>query len=181
MSRKRKKFYNELFYHVVSRGVRREAIFINHSDFSAFLYILNQTYDQFSYELPSYCLMNNHYHLLIRIKSHSLAEFMHCLNKRYASYFNNKYGYSGRVFDHNYFSSAIYTYESLLKVSKYIHLNPLRAHLVKDLVDYPWSSYSFYKSGNVYPPTFIPIAHLLDTFNGTINEQRRSYCDFVEE
>ncbi|QOR66264.1 transposase [Cytobacillus suaedae] len=181
MSRKRKPFSNELFYHVVSRGVRREPIFIDQSDFSTFMYTLTQIYKQFPYELPSYCIMNNHYHLLIRIKSHSLAQFMHCLNNRYACYFNNKYGYSGRVFDQNYFSSTVYNQESLLKVSKYIHLNPLKAHLVKDPADYPWSSYSFYKLGNVYPPSFIPITHLLDKFTGTTLEQRKRYCEYVEE
>ena len=182
MARKNRIWIEGLYYHVVSRGVRQEPIFREQKDYSTFLYILTQLYqEKIPFELPSYCLMNNHFHLLIRTKTLSISRFMYCLNKRYATYFNNKYNFSGGVFEKRFFASPIYTTESFLNVSRYIHLNPLKAKLVKRPEHYPWNSYSFYKETSTLPPIFIPINQVLNKFPGSTIDQRKAYCLYVEK
>jgi putative transposase len=170
-----------LYFHVVCRGVRQEILFRSKQDFSTFLYIVDQLYGELPFELPSYCIMNNHYHFLIRTKSIPISKLMYLLNSRYALYFNNKYGYCGHVFEKNYYASRVYSSDGLLRVSKYIHLNPLKAQIVKKPEHYPWSSYSFYKKPTTIPPIYINQSEIFQYFNGDLRERRDAYTQFVEE
>ena len=148
MGRKRRTWSADHFYHVVSRGNRRDALFKDVNDFKAFLYILDQTYEKTPFELSAYCLMTNHYHLQIRSQEQPLSKVMALLNKRYANYYNTKYQLTGHVYEKRYFDKLIDSPKAMLEISRYIHLNPLKAHMVKHPKDYPWSSYTFY-SDNV--------------------------------
>lgn len=181
MSRNSRILKQELYYHVVSRGVRQEVLFRKQEDYSTFLYIIDQLYKEVPYKIPSFCLMNNHYHLILQTSSLPISNFMYLLNRRYATYFNNKYCFSGHVFEKSYFSSPIYSREGLLTVSKYIHLNPLKAKIVKKPEHYPWSSYSFYKNHTIIPPIYINLNEVLLNYDGSLLEKKKAYTIFVEE
>ncbi len=159
-------FANNYFYHIFNRGVEKRIIFQNDNDFAHFLKILNYyqrhgtkpSYsrareDQIdnvlqrekSIEIISYCLMPNHFHLLLKqLKDDGIMNFIRLISNGYTRYFNTKHHRIGPLFQGAYKATSIETDEQLIHVSRYIHLNPLVAFLVKDLKDYPWSSYPDY-------------------------------------
>ena len=87
------------YYHVSSRGNRKEPLFLSGEDYSVFLHLLSKIHEKYPIELTSYCLMTNHYHLQIRSPEVSLSKVMALLNKRYAHYFNKKYDKTGHLFE----------------------------------------------------------------------------------
>lgn len=94
--------------------------------------------------LHSYCLMTNHYHLQIETSDIEIWHIMRRLNKLYTSNFNSKYGLVGHLFQGRYFSVLNKNDATFLHTSRYIHLNPVKANIVKQAANYPWSSYSAY-------------------------------------
>ncbi|RKQ34250.1 REP-associated tyrosine transposase [Oceanobacillus halophilus] len=164
------------YYHIVSRGNRRDPLFRNASDFQAFLHILKQLNEKYPFEIASYCLMNNHYHLQLRSKETSISKIMGLTNKRYANYYNTKYQLTGHVYEKRFYDKVIEDKEGMLEVSRYIHLNPVRAKMVKQPENYPWSSFHFYKNENVHYPSFINLNSLLDYYEGTWRQRREKYC-----
>ncbi|WP_108668971.1 transposase [Peribacillus acanthi] len=144
MGRKQRVWLPDLYYHVTTRGNRRDPLFRSREDFKVFLYILQQLYDKIPYEVIAYCLMTNHYHLQLRSPHESLSKLMAFINKRYANYYNTKYKLTGHVFEKRYFSDPIEDRKGMFEVSRYIHLNPCRANIVTIPSTYEWSSYSMY-------------------------------------
>ena len=147
MTTKKKIWYPGAIYHVIARGNRKDVIFIDKEDFNAYLNILEDTliyYSHLNYEIIAYCLMNNHFHLIIKTNEEPLKNFMSRINSIYARYFNKKYDYVGHLFEKSYFSSIIQTDTQLLETSKYIHLNPVRAKIVELPEQYRWSSYGVF-------------------------------------
>lgn len=104
------------------------------------------------------------------------------INKRYATYYNTRYSTSGHVFEKRYFSKPIVTMEGMLEVSRYIHLNPVRANIFELPEQYQWSSFRTYQEmdGEQQLPFFYPDA-VLDLFNGKRYEQLKKYELFVYE
>ncbi|AGK55906.1 REP-associated tyrosine transposase [Bacillus sp. 1NLA3E] len=156
MSRKKRIWVPNRYYHIVCRGNRRDPLFRNATDFQAFLHILHQLYEKTSFEIVSYCLMTNHYHLQMRSKEISISKLMAFINKRYANYYNTKYRITGHVFEKRFYDSIIEDKEGMLEVSRYIHLNPVEAKMVKKPENYPWSSYYLFKY-----PTSIPLCEVI--------------------
>ena len=111
---------------IVCRGNRRDPLFKEANDFRAFLYILEQLHENIPFEIASYCLMTNHFHLQARSQQQSISKVMALVNKRYANYYNTRYGLTGHVFEKRYFSKIIDDDAGMLEVSRYIHLNPVR-------------------------------------------------------
>jgi len=136
--------YEHALYHVMSRGHRKENIFFNDRDREVFIKKLHESLTKYSVILYCFCLMDNHYHLLIETPSPNLSAFMHYLNASYSNYINAKYKLTGSLFQGRYKSILVEDDSYLLTLSTYIHLNPLRAKLVDDLTLYPWSSYHDY-------------------------------------
>jgi putative transposase len=167
------------FYHVVCRGNRRDPLFRCQTDFQSFFQILENINKKYPFELASYCLMTNHYHLQIRSQEVSLSKVMSLINKRYANYYNTRYRLTGHVFEKRYFDKLIEGKEGMLEVSRYIHLNPVKAKMVKHPESYPWSSYYFFEDERYTPPNFINIHHILDYYLGTLKEKREKYCESV--
>lgn len=167
------------FYHVVCRGNRRDPLFRGYPDFQAFFHILDQLYEKTSFELASYCLMTNHYHLQIRSQEVSLSKVMSLLNKRFANYYNTRHRLTGHVFEKRFYDKLIEDKEGMLEVSRYIHLNPVEARMVKKPEFYPWSSYHLFKSPAISGPRFINVNHILDFYTGTTEEKRKKYCESV--
>lgn len=132
-------------YHITNRGNRQEIIFRENIDYIVYLGILKETlkfYENDNYKLISYCLMSNHVHLLLKTGTKDPSFFMRRINSMYARYFNSKYQYIGHLFQGRYFSNLINNVIELLEVSRYIHLNPVRAKMVDRPDKYMWSSYN---------------------------------------
>lgn len=165
------------FYHVVCRGNRRDPLFCCHTDFQALFHILEQLHKKYPFELASYCFMTNHYHLQIRSPEVPLSKVMSLLNKRYANYYNTCYRLTGHVFEKRYFDKLIEDKEGMLDVSRYIHLNPVEARMVKKPESYPWSSYHLFKNPKIMQPSFMNVNHILDFYTGTIEQKRKLYCE----
>ncbi|MGD6969237.1 transposase [Rossellomorea vietnamensis] len=166
----------ERFYHIVTRGNRRDPLFRDEDDFQAFLHILYQIHEKYPFEIASFCLMNNHYHLQLRSKKISLSKIMGLINKRYANYYNTKYRLTGHVYEKRFYDKFIASKEGMLEVSRYIHLNPVEARMVKLPEHYPWSSYKYYKNEHLTAPGFINLSSLLDYYEGASWEKRERYC-----
>ena len=154
----------EQYYHVSSRGNRKEPLFLSGEDYSVFLQLLSKIHEKYPIELTSYCLMTNHYHLQIRSPEVSLSKVMALLNKRYAHYFNKKYDKTGHLFEKRFFSKRVEGLIGMAEVSRYIHYNPVKACMVSEPQLYQWSSYrSYYSSYTSY--SFLNKQPLLSLFN----------------
>ncbi|MBB6453669.1 REP element-mobilizing transposase RayT [Salirhabdus euzebyi] len=180
MGRKLRTWIPEYFYHIVCRGIRRDALFKDTHDFQTFLYILQKVHENTPFEIASYCLMTNHFHLQLRSKEQPISKVMALINKRYANYYNTKYNLTGHVFEKRYFDDMIKTEIGMLEVSRYIHLNPLKAKIVNRLGDYQWSSYPYFLlRGKTIIPNYMKVDLLLSTFDSHQNVFS-SYNDFIE-
>ncbi|KLT17979.1 REP-associated tyrosine transposase [Neobacillus vireti] len=176
MSRQKRIWIPNRFYHIVCRGNRREPLFRNATDFQAFLHILNQLHEKVPFEMASYCLMTNHYHLQMRSPEIPFSKLMSLINKRYANYYNAKYRLTGHVYEKRYYDKVIEDKEGMLEVSRYIHLNPVEARMVRQPESYPWSSYYLFKYPSAVQPCFMNIDRLLDFYEGTLEQKQEKYC-----
>ncbi|WP_449280321.1 transposase [Lentibacillus juripiscarius] len=179
MGRKKRIWVPDSFYHVVCRGNRRDALFNDEGDFKTFLYILQQINKKAPFELISYCLMTNHFHLQIRSKEQPLSKVMSLINKQYADYYNTKNKVTGHVFEKRYYDRLAESKLAMLKVSRYIHLNPVDASMVTNAQSYQWSSYWYYMHTSTHG--LLNTAIILDCFPGNEWEKRRRYREFCEE
>jgi len=139
------------FYHIINRGVEQRVIFLESSDYEQFLKILCELKEHFFITLHNYCLMNNHYHLLIQTQKPNLSKFMHRLNSAYAIYFNKKYNRSGHLWQGRFKSWYVANEGYLFILMRYIEQNPIRANIVKDIKLYPYSSYKYFLDFNKIP------------------------------
>jgi REP element-mobilizing transposase RayT len=143
-------------YHVNSRGNARQTIFLDDLDNLEFLRLLATAVVRAGFICHSYCLIPNHYHLLLETPEPNLDQGMRLLNRRYAHRFNQRYERVGHVFQGPYRAELLQRDAHLLEVCRYIALNPVRAGLCEDPADWPWSSYSAL-AGLVEPPTFLTL------------------------
>ncbi|MCP4252845.1 MAG: transposase [Candidatus Scalindua sp.] len=139
--------YEGAFYHVLSRGNERKEIFRDDKDRSLFIEILGEMSARFSVDIFAYVLMDNHYHLLLRTNRANISKSIQWLGVTYTRRFNIKHRRSGHLFQGRFKSFLIENDKYLLILSCYIHRNPLRAGIVRRLVDYQWSSYKIYAYG----------------------------------
>lgn len=131
--------------HVTARGNHRNDIFRDEEDFQYYLTVIEealQYYAHFNYRIVSYCLMDNHVHLMIKTDTKPLWYLISRVHSIYTRYFNKKYNYIGHLFQDRYFSDIIEDDKQMLETSRYIHLNPVRAKMVEVPQEYKWSSYS---------------------------------------
>lgn len=129
-------------YHIISRGNRKDDIFKTDRDFKEFLIILQEVCERYNWILYAYCLMKNHYHLLIETVDGNLSKGMSVLNGKYSLKFNRYYDCSGHLFQSRYKAFLIEKENYLLEVIRYIILNPVNARIVKKPWQYKWSSYN---------------------------------------
>lgn len=133
------------YYHILTRGIDKRRIFQKDSDYRRFIDIVKNYLEEFEILISHYCLMPNHIHFLLQVlKARDLSKFMQAILQVYASYFRNKYSSVGFVFQNRYKSLWIEKDSYLLECARYIERNPLRAHIVTNPLDYPWSSFPFY-------------------------------------
>lgn len=123
-------------------------IFRNRRDYKEFLRLIAKCYDQCQVNVVAYCLMSNHYHLLLCTPHANLSEYMRQLNGVYTQIYNRSYRQDGSLFRGRYKAIVIQEELYLMRVIRYIHLNPMKAGIVKKLHDYEWSSHNSYIDGS---------------------------------
>ncbi len=136
--------YPDAFYHITSRGNERANIFRVEKDYERFLGYLESATNRYGAKIHCFCLMSNHYHLLLETPRGNLHAILHHLNTSYTNYLNARTGRVGHLFQGRYRSILVEKDSYALELSRYIHLNPVRANLVRDPLRYPWSSYAAY-------------------------------------
>lgn len=134
----------DTFYHVLSRGIERRKIFRTPEDYEKFTGAIGTMVERFDLEVHSYVLMSNHYHLLVRTRQANLSRAIQCLGVTYSVWFNRRYKRSGHLFQGRFKSFVIENDRYFTAMCLYIHRNPIRAGVVENLLDYPWSSYPSY-------------------------------------
>ena len=178
MARQLRILFQSAFYHVTSRGNLRNPVFFAASDRKKFLEILRRTKEKYSYLLHGYALMDNHYHLLIETPRANLSRIMQTINTSYTVYINLRYQRSGHLFQGRFKAILVDKDEYLLQLSRYIHLNPVRAEVVEKPEDYPWTSYHLFLGEKKDP--LVDTSEILFLFGRNDKRARRSYRAFVE-
>lgn len=131
-------------YHITSRGDDRKKIFIDEQDYQKFLKYLKTAKERFNFYLYAYCLMGNHYHLFLEITQVNLSKIMQYINTAYTSYYNVKHNRCGHLFQGRFKSILVEADSYFTELTRYIHLNPVRAKIVDSPEKYRWSSYNDY-------------------------------------
>ncbi|MFA5224528.1 MAG: transposase [Candidatus Omnitrophota bacterium] len=136
------------YYHIVTRGLDRRRLFRYKQDYELFLEITAKYLKQYKVHILHYCLMPNHLHILIKTEIASdLPKLMQVILQVYAAGFRKKYKSTGFIFQNRYKSRLISNDTYLLECARYIEHNPVRAKIVEDVSEYPWSSFSYYAKG----------------------------------
>jgi REP element-mobilizing transposase RayT len=133
--------YPGAVYHVTSRGDRREPIAKDDTDRAMFLEVLGQALQRFDAQAWGYCLMGNHYHLVLHTREANLSRLMRQINGVYTQTFNRRHGLTGHLFQGRFKAILVDSDSYLLEVCRYVDLNPVRAQMVKRPDAYSWSSY----------------------------------------
>jgi putative transposase len=131
-------------YHITSRGDDRKRVYVSQYDYEKFLEYLLKAKEKYNFFIYAYCLMSNHYHLLIETKLPNLSRIMQYINTSYSIYYNKKRNRSGHVFQGRYKSIIVEGDSYFLELTRYIHLNPVRAGISKKPEEYKWSSFNEY-------------------------------------
>ena len=148
MSRPKRDWYPGATYHVMSRGNRRLTLYKDTDDFLSFLQTVSRAKERYPFKIHSLCLMTNHFHMVIETVDIELWKIMQRILHPYAMNFNRKYNYTGHLFENRYTACLIEDERYFLEVSRYIHLNPVKAQMVREPLGYEYSSYEkFMDSG----------------------------------
>ena len=165
-------------HHVTAHAVAGQDMFPADGDRHKFLALLADLHQRWGIVFHGYCLMSNHYHLEVETPDGALSGPMKSLNYRYASYLNWRLDRRGHLFDGRFKSVIVDADTYLHQVSRYIHLNPVRAGIVSHPADYPWSSYRAFV-GLATPPPWLATDLTLARFGHTEPQQRQAYRGFV--
>jgi REP-associated tyrosine transposase len=165
-------------YHLMNRGVRGEDLYTDARERDHFLALLGEACARYEWLVGGYCLMGNHYHLLVTTQEPTLSSGMQWLNSCYAQWFNWRHGHKGHAFFRRFKSVLVKTDSQLAEVARYILLNPVRAHLCKRAEDWPWSSYRA-TIGKDAPPPFVSFDWLLAEFGVGMEQARVNFAAFV--
>ena len=139
---------NSGIYHVMLRGINHQQIFEQPEDYYKFLEIVKEYKEVCEFELFAYCLMGNHIHLLIKENKEPIEQIFKRIGGKFVYWYNIKYERSGHLFQDRFKSEPVETDEYLLTVIRYIHQNPLKAELCKNVSDYQYSSFMYYETQN---------------------------------
>jgi len=167
-------------YHITSRGNARELIFLDEQDKKNFLKILCSVIKRYNWLLHAYCLMDNHYHLLIETPEGNLSKGMKQLNGQYTQSFNWKHKRVGHLFQGRYKAIVVDKDTYLLSLCRYIVLNPVRIGIVKNPNDWQWSSYNS-TVGNTKAIDCLNTDWILSQFDEDRTKAKRKYRDFLLE
>ena len=166
------------FYHVTSRGNDRKNVFKSKHDREKFLEYLESATQRYNALIHAYCLMDNHYHLLLETPSGNLPQIMRHINGAYTTYFNVKRARTGHLFQGRYKAILVDIDEYAKELSRYIHLNPVRAKMVETPEVHCWSSYKFY-IGKEKPAEWLYRDLILGYFGKKVSAAQKGYQEFV--
>ena len=172
--------YSGALYHITSRGDRREDIYEDDVDRSVFLELFSDVCESYNWDCHGYCLMNNHYHLLIETPEPNLSQGMRQLNGVYSQKYNHRHNKVGHVFQGRFVSILVEKESYLLELTRYIVLNPVRAKMVAHVADWHWSSYRAV-IGDANIPSYLNIEWILSCFHSKKNKAIRRYIEYVGE
>ena len=167
-------------YHVTSRGDGQEDIYLDDADRKNYLEVLSDVCDRFNWVVHAYCLMSNHYHLLIETPDSNLSKGMRQLNGVYTQRFNRKHKRVGHVFQGRYKAIIVQKESYLLELARYIVLNPVRAQMVRSAKDWPWSSYRA-TAGFINAEKWLTVNWILSSFARKKTDAVILYRSFVSE
>jgi putative transposase len=167
-------------HHITARGNRRQPIFLEDADRRFFLRLFECVADRSLWRCFSYCLMPNHYHLVVETVNGELSTGMHRLNSGYAHHFNECHGLDGHLFEDRYHSVLVDSDWHLLELSRYLALNPVRAGLCGSPVEWPWSSYAAL-AGEIPPPRFLAVERVLAHFGGDRSRAQSNFRSFLHD
>lgn len=180
MSRPARIEFPNALYHVTARGDRRESIFEDDQDRQAFLQLLEQVISEFNWLCYAWCLMGNHYHLLIQTPDGNLSKGMRQLNGVYTQASNRRHQRVGHLFQGRFKAILVDGDAYLLELSRYLVLNPVRAGIVASPADWAWSSYRASKS-LVPAPAWLAVDGLLALFAKRRSLAQQRYAQFVAD
>ncbi len=172
--------YPGALYHITSRGNERRKIFKDKTDRITFLKILKDYHDRFGILLHSYVLMDNHYHLILETPKGNLLKVMHGINSRYTIYFNRRHKRTGHLFQGRYKAIIVDKDAYLIPLSRYVHLNPVRARMVEKPEQYRWSSYRGYiEKGK--EDNWVEYSWVLSEFGQRRKRAGQKYREYTEQ
>ena len=164
----------------MARGNARQDIYVSNRDRISFLHTIEAVSWKQGLVCHAYCMMNNHFHLLVETPRGNLSRCMKYLNGVYTQGFNFRHGRTGHVFEGRYKSNVVDRDAYLLELARYIVLNPVRASLVNEPSQWPWSSYNA-TAGYANRPSFLTTALIPGLFSDDGGTARRLYREFVLE
>ena len=162
------------FYHIMIRGVNKNIIFREDEDRKLFLRLLYYHKNKLECKIHTYCLMDNHVHLLFEDKESNISDFMRDVTSQYASEFNKKYKRVGHLYQERFKSEVVYDDTYLMRLIRYIHRNPEKAGICKT-EDYKWSSYKEYMN----KPFIIEREYILSKFDTEEKKAIKKFNDFI--
>ena len=171
--------YEGAFYHITARGNERRRIFFAMGDYDKFKEYLLEAQEKFGYKLHCYVLMGNHYHLVIETPHGNMNKVLHYVNGSYANYINKKRNRSGHLLQGRYKGILVERDVYLLELSRYLHLNPVRAKIVGRPEDYHQSSYRSYLKNR--KESIVTTDLILGMVSDDGKATRRAYREYVEK
>ena len=172
--------YPGAYYHVTTRGNEQKDIFKSQKDRERFLFYLESAVVRYGAVIHAYCLMSNHYHLLLETPAGNLSQIMRHINGAYTTYFNVKRKRAGHLLQGRYKAILVEADDYAAELSRYIHLNPVRAGMVARPEEHVWSSYRSY-IGQSKAPAWLKTDFILGYFGGDDSEGWNGYRTFAEE
>jgi len=179
MARKPRIEYENAFYHVICRGNNRQKIYLDKEDYKTFLKYLKETKDRFFLKIYGYTLMDNHFHQLIETPEGNLSISMQSLLTRYARYFNKRHKKVGHLFQGRYKAIICQKNGYFMELVRYIHLNPIRAKIVKDPAEWTWSGYRSLLG--LDRDGLVETGGVLSYFGNTVKTARENFVRFMSE
>ena len=167
-------------YHVTSRGNARQDIVVDDKDHTSFLALLAHVIDRYGWVCHAYCLMDNHYHLLLETPTPNLSQGMRQLNGRYTQAFNRRHHRVGHLFQGRFTAILVEKEAHLLELCRYVVLNPVRAKMVTHPRLWSWSSYRA-TAGALTRPVWLSTEWILGQFGVRQREAQRRYRQFIAE
>ena len=168
------------FYHITSRGDRKEIIYESDADRRGFISLLASVCKTFNWSCHAYCLMDNHYHLLVETPEANLSRGMRQLNGVYTQQSNRRHKRCGHVFQGRYHSVVVDKESYLLELTRYVVLNPVRAGKVRGAQEWPWSSYRA-MIGLAKKPEWLQVDWLLSAFGSSKSSAIHEFEKFVAD
>lgn len=165
-------------HHVTARGIGRRTLFVDDGDRQDFLALMGRTVAEVGWTCHSYCLMGNHYHLVVRVGERGLSRGMYRLNGLFSQRYNRRYRVAGHVLDKRFGNQLVDTHEHLLELVRYVHLNPVRGGLCPLPDGWRWSSYRAI-AGLEPAPAFLDTDETLGLFGRDPAAARAAFVRFV--